>query len=136
MIDSSQRTISLPEVFTHLDSFGFCLLKSFVEHKTMREMVRDFELITSTPNLHCCRDLNLESGKAISIKFGNLIHTKLSTTQGFFSQNIMQKISNAFWGKEIKINTDIYVMHEIPGTTILLKNSTSMSLRLLSFSFI
>ena len=64
----------------------------------------------------CCRSLDLDVGTGVSIVFGETKHDSLHCTQEFFQQDWMQDVSIAFWENEIKINQDIYVMHELPGT--------------------
>ena len=55
-------------------------------------------------------------GAACSLRFDKSKHQSIPDTQAFFNQKWMQQLSDSFWHKQIPINTEIYVMHELPGT--------------------
>lgn len=58
----------------------------------------------------------MEVGAACSEKFDKSKHQSIPDTQAFFNQKWMQQLNDLYWLKQIPINTDIYVMHELPET--------------------
>ena len=107
---------SLSTILNKLSGDGYAVLNNYISCVHLDNLIEDFWRIIRSPFPECCRSLELDIGTGISVIFGDNKHDLLSNTQKFFQQDWMQDVSNAFWGKEIKINQDIFVMHELPGT--------------------
>lgn len=103
-------------VLNRLFEEGYAVLKDCISNVHLLKLYKEFEQMINPPFPGCCRSLDLDVGTGVSIVFGETKHDSLHYTQEFFKQDWMQDVSNAFWEKEIKINQDIYVMHELPGT--------------------
>jgi len=103
-------------VLSSLSEDGYAVLKDYRSIVHLEKLLEEFEQLINPPLPECCRSLDLDVGTGVSIVFGERKHDSLDYTQEFFQQNWMKDVSNTFWEKEIKINQDIYVMHELPGT--------------------
>lgn len=107
---------NLSTILDKLSENGFFVYKNCVSGVHLENLNKNFWRITRSPFPECCRSLDLDVGTGVSVVFGEKKHDSLNDTQAFFQQDWMQDLSNAFWGKKIKANQDIFVMHEIPGT--------------------
>ena len=103
-------------VLNRLSEEGYAVLKDCISNVQLKKLLKEFEQMINPPLPGCCRSLDLDVGTGVSIVFGETKHDSLHCTQEFFQQDWMQDVSIAFWENEIKINQDIYVMHELPGT--------------------
>ena len=107
---------SLSTISDKLSKDGYFVYKNCVTSVHLNDLNKDFGRITRSPFPECCKSLGLDVGTGVSLTFDDSKHELLNNTQKFFKQDWMQDVSNAFWGKKLKINKDIYVMHELPGT--------------------
>ena len=103
-------------VLNRLSEEGYAVLKDCISNVQLKKLLKEFEQMINPPLPGCCRSLDLDVGTGVSIVFGETKHDSLHCTQEFFQQDWMQDVSIAFGENEIKINQDIYVMHELPGT--------------------
>lgn len=108
--------ICLNTILNKLSKVGYAVLNDYISNNQLEHLLEDFLRITSSPFPECCTPLSLDVGTGVSVVFGEEKHVLLNDTQAFFQQEWMQDVSDAFWGKEIQINSEIYVMHELPGT--------------------
>ena len=106
----------LNTILNKLSEDGYFVYENCISGVDLENLSKDFLRITCSPFPKCCRSLDLDVGTGVSVVFGEKKHASLNDTQAFFQQDWMHDVSNAFWGKEIKINKDIFVMHELPGT--------------------
>ena len=107
--------ININQTAKTLSEDGFTQIRDCVDDQQLTQLTNDFSKIITPPLLDCCLNLNLDVGTGISICLEQM-HPKLEKTHAFFKQDWMVKLSDRFWQKQIEINTDIYVMHELPGT--------------------
>ena len=108
--------ICLNKILNKLSENGYFVYEKCLSGVDLENLNKDFLRITSSPFPECCKSLGLDVGTGVSLTFDDRKHKLLNNTQKFFQQDWMQDLSNAFWGKEIQINSEIYVMHELPGT--------------------
>ena len=106
----------LNTILNKLSENGYFIYNNCASSILLNDLNEDFLRITRSPFPDCCKSLGLDVGIGVSLTFGDGMHELLNNTQKFFQQDWMQDLSNAFWGKVIKINQDIYAMHELPGT--------------------
>ena len=107
---------NLSTILEKLSENGYFFYEKCLSGDDVENLNKDFGRITRSPFPECCNSLGLDIGTGVSLAFGDSKHSLLNNTQKFFQQDWMQDVSNAFWGKKLKINKDIYVMHELPGT--------------------
>ena len=108
--------ICLNTILNKLSENGYFVYEKCLSGVDLENLNKDFLRITCSPFPECCKSLGLDVGTGVSLTFDDRKHKLLNNTQKFFQQDWMQDISIAFWGKELKINEYIYVMHELPGT--------------------
>ena len=95
---------------------GVVHLKHQCQHESLSKLNNEFDLITNGNLSSGCHPLQLSVGKGVSFRFTSENKSFVPETFRFFKQDWMQKISDHFWKKSIKINTNLYIMHELPGT--------------------
>ena len=108
--------MSYRNILSELSEKGFSKIEKCASQSTLSSLSSDFIKIFQNPTMECCHFLELEVGAACSVKFDKSKHQSIPHTQAFFNQKWMQQLSDSFWHKQIPINTEIYVMHELPGT--------------------
>lgn len=107
--------VPVSKILDMVDQHGLCILPEFVKGAKLEALNREFETILSPPPLEGVVPIELNEGRAANIHLYEL-RDVLPKAQDFFRSQWMQEASNVYWEGPAKLNDNIYVMEEVPGT--------------------
>jgi len=112
---SNASEVQVSQILGAVEHHGLCILPEFVAGGTLDKLNEEFEQILSPDKKNGVDLIELNAGRGAVAHLYELGEA-VPNTQAFFGTEWMQEASDTYWGAPARLNDNVYVMEEVPGT--------------------
>lgn len=117
---SPQETLACDYMFDTIkegiDCHGVAIVLGVLNPDIVDELNREFDSIQEHPDHSGLRNIALDHGKGRIVSRRCLQKKEWIATQNLFSDPLQKELAENYWRKPIELNSEIFVMNEVPGT--------------------
>lgn len=114
-LDESDEGALVGNVLKTVDKYGLCILPRFVKDGDLITLNEEFDKVLSEDSASGVYKMDLNVGRGANVHQYELGEA-FPEMRDFFRSEWMQNASDEYWGGPAKLNDNIYVMEEVPGT--------------------
>jgi hypothetical protein len=107
---------SLNDILGSVSNHGLAVLPSFISRLELELLDQEFESLLKTRN-KAIKPFDLEKGEGVGVDRNRLREKDFPATSDFFDRPFMHKIAKAYVHPSAKLNSKIYVVRDVVGTT-------------------